>query len=615
MLRASSSGLRLPQATRLAISRCRLCKYYRRFSGMKTGLGLVVQPRPANALTNQPHALAKLLLRLDGPTKRQASTDASREEDTGEESSETVNVQSRDIVPHAHVGPQDAPPSTPTGQAPNADLQDPLERFKESELNEPYAAAKIKGILKHSENAFDFWGRTSVPIQDQPTRARKELQRGRLLKRLSDAKTLDDAWDAYLDRRSIPDPPPMSLSYLHRLAALIASVSPRTRARFLQLYSVFSSIERAGGTPFLWERNALMDFAVPDNSDDDNRPDTTQQQHGAEIQPDVYSHTTLLNIAGRTKESGAMRHARKLFRLSQIVPNRITHLVMLRYFTSLNDSKAIRHTMSLLLDLNITLDIAAINAIIWAFAKTGRLELAWNIYRVLRCHLMPEEGTAEEDGEDIHVINARLLQNRMSIPRGMVPDHVTYHIIIQACVYHGDAVRALQTFIDMLSTTIRRPSVHDEEPRTFPPTMTAYRAFFHGFALHGPSPTAPDSIAPFVTKGDWNLQNLELIFENFLELPDGMPSHRTVWWIIVAFVRTSNADVDKLRSMWSRLENRFPGHWGGRVWEFKEIIDPQNLVGRDVQRVRLLHLLFNYNRTARSLGFPELSSFNILKKP
>ncbi|KZT27035.1 hypothetical protein NEOLEDRAFT_1061770 [Neolentinus lepideus HHB14362 ss-1] len=422
----------------------------------------------------------------------------------------------------------------------------------------------------------------------------------------------------------------MSVSYLHRLAQLIASVKPRTRTEFLRLYSVISSIKKAGRKVYLWEHNALMDSAGrgarktqyadyqrslaifndlvavhnDGGGDDGPRAASNKGGHAAKITPDVYSYTTLLNIAARSKDPRVLRHAFKLFRQSKIAPNRVTHLVLLRYFTHKNDSEAIRHTMLLLQEQHIPLDIAALNAIIWAFARNGRLEIAWNIYRVLRHHLMPEEGTGADEvegEEDINVVNAQLVHSRLSIPDNMAPDYITYHVMIQAFAYHGNVAKALQVFVDMLSTPIEEPTHPNEVPETFPPTMTAYRAFFHGFARHGRAPSAPNGESPrvvaqrepFVSETGWNWHNLELIFENFLELPDDVRlSDRTVWWIIVAFIKTSGANISELRNMWSRLEERYPGYWSERVRKFQAIITQRTMKKRD-SRQALLDLIRN----------------------
>jgi len=68
----------------------------------------------------------------------------------------------------------------------------------------------------------------------------------------------------------------------------------------------------------------------------------------------------------------------------------------------------------------------------------------------------------------------------------------------------------------------------------------------------------------------WHLSSL---FKSFMELPvEPRPSERTIYWILVAFAKTTGNDKGKLRKVWVQLEKKFGGGWGGRLQRFKQKI-------------------------------------------
>lgn len=624
MLRASSLGLRLP------FSRCRSLERRDCLCGAQTQTwtSLAVRRGAADVCAVQNRPRLELPPHLD---RRDIEGKVAVRRSGGENGRDDTQAVSPPHSPRASAIPDGTDPSTHGSSAVSDRVVLNLdEAFKESDMNDARVASKRKGLTHHAENALDFWDRTSVPIQSprpRRVRHRADALRDKHLDTLARTNSVAEAWAAYSNYRTLSmlefapgEEPQIPFAHLHRLARLITSVKPRTRNEFLQLYSVINTLRKTGGTVHLWEWNALMDCAgkgsrktqfadyqrslsvlndilasqrAPGASGRGDDNGASESSKGKGLAPDVYTYTTLLNIAGRTLDSNAVRHALSLFRASKIPPNRITHLVLLRYFTHKNDSVAIRQTMSHMKEQDTPLDIAAVNAFIWAFARNGRLELAWNVYRVLRYHLQPKEGSGSEgfDDEEIMAVKENFAGDGLAIPDDMVPDHVTYHTLIQAFAYRGDVIRSLQVFVDMLSSPLDGSRRSDTDPPTFTPTLAAYRAIFYGFARYGRPSVASTGLIPVISQqepGDpfesdspsgiaWSPENLDLVFRNFLDLPgDVHPSDRMVWWIIVAFIKTSDADVVRLRDVWSRLQGRYPGHWSERIRRFEAIISHSN---------------------------------------
>jgi len=194
------------------------------------------------------------------------------------------------------------------------------------------------------------------------------------------------------------------------------------------------------------------------------------------------------------------------------------------------------------------------NAVLWAFAYNGRLDVARAMYRVVCARREEEEEREheEERREEEEELEATLAEREMVlIAHDVVPDAATYHILIQAYAYHGDLRGCLEMLADMLSASVT-------EKR-----LTAFRAIFLGFARHGTTTTKPNanSARP---PSEWTLQTLDALFVRFLELelsPDTRPRENTLFWLVSAFARTSGNDADVVRGVFERVEGRF-----GYVW-------------------------------------------------
>jgi pentatricopeptide repeat protein len=206
------------------------------------------------------------------------------------------------------------------------------------------------------------------------------------------------------------------------------------------------------------------------------------------------------------------------------------------------------------------------------------MDVAEAIYRLLRNNVVPEDPDPSEDGIEA---TARFLEESENIvvPPRMVPDKVTYTILIQCCAYQGDLTRTLQIFIDMLSSPdpVAIWRGEDGSSARFVPVLPIYRAIFLGFYRHGADPRRPASATnsrQFSTnKTPWNADNLYAVYKSFLQLPrDQKPGDRVIYWLIMAFAKSTGYDTGKLRKVWKRLEKRFGNNWGLRLQRVRKSI-------------------------------------------
>jgi len=396
---------------------------------------------------------------------------------------------------------------------------------------------------------------------------------------------------------------------MHHLCQIFASHRPRTRTLFLRLHSVLVAIRQGGGKITLREWNALIDCAGKGlrrttAADYENSfsyfqdmtlgliPGTTlarrthgeavddEECHTSPVEPDIYTYTTLLNIAARTRDSRSFRHASSLLESSGLRPNRITHLALVKYFAATNQLAGVRSTLLKMEHQNLDVGIDGINALLMAYAHNHRLDVVRMIYRLLRHNVLPELG---ENAEELARL-ARQLQREelVLVPPGMVPDEITYTTAIQIMSYHGDLEATLSAFVDMISTpnTDKRgrsggiQDSREEEPPPYQATFAVFRAVFLGFSRHGvhtplkgcasvPHARLPGSEGDPPQQPGWTLNYLETMFNAFVDMSDSQANRSVAYWIMVAFKKASGNDKDLLRRVLTRMEERFPGLVGG----------------------------------------------------
>lgn len=441
-------------------------------------------------------------------------------------------------------------------------------------------------------------------------------EHSRLLHIIATTQSSEDAWDAYRTLSTFAVDPAANkhhvipIAHFHRLARLLGSTKPKTRTLFLRLLTVLASLKRAGGNIQTWEWNALIDCAGkgwrktrpqdfkasldvyedmvsqgPPEGDEHDHNMTDQENSTAVAKPDIITYTTLLYIACRTLMPATVRQAGSLLRLSGNSPNLVTHLSMLRYYTRTSQLSGVRATIMRLREQGFVMGIDGINACMTAFMFNSQMDIATTIYRVLRHHVVPEHDVGEHDIDA--AIRYLDVAEDIVIGETLIPDRVTYTIIIQGLAYQGDLIQALQVFSHMLSSPDIEPFaplVPNEDgelvPNRYPTTLPVFRALFLGFARHAQVPVAKKEKKELSTRlkalanppSSWTLTNLEFIFKSFLELPaDTRPSERTIYWILVGFAKTSGRDVHKMQKVWSLLVEHFGGGWGGRLETCRKI--------------------------------------------
>lgn len=483
----------------------------------------------------------------------------------------------------------------------------------------PWGRQSVKPLRAHSKNGDAQHRQVVIPSPEDELGDTERVYLN-MLHVLGTTCSAEEGWKAYgvlsrlQQRYDITEgdketTPIIPFAYLHRLARVIAQNTPKTRGRFLWLLSVLTTIQNYGGVIHLHEWNALIDHAgkgwrktrpedfynslsiyydmiygrppgsrFSDASFDDilsPHPEDDPLYHQPSlpaVEPDIYTYTTLINIAARTGHPSILHRATTLLKQAKIPPNRITHLSLLKYFTSQKQYSGVRSTLIKMREQNLELGVDGLNACMLAYSRNNRVDVAMMIYRLLRHNIAPEEHD-EIDG----IVS---VQEQLSEQEGIVvspnwrPNEVTFTLVIQTMAYHGNLLAALSVFIDMLSTpNVERgaPLALDEngdlQPVPYPPTIHAFRAILLGYSRHGVGPSSNSNMRTGFDKNrddlEWNLENLKAIFEKFLELPpDTKLSESTIFWTLNSFSRTSGHDLELLRTVWQRMEDRF-GLFGG----------------------------------------------------
>jgi Pentatricopeptide repeat domain len=484
-------------------------------------------------------------------------------------SSKMVDVDSNTVIgePDRRFGPSPSPF---------------LEQQPGSELATPHTSAELPSAPEVSNSP-------SVDHSQDPS------MRPKLIHILAKTKSASEAWEVYCALLAIPrgqqdEKPHIPFLLLHRLCRLLIRTRPRTRALFLRLLSVLKTVHATGGMIHLHEWNALIHCAGngwrkvrPEDFDlamgiytdmiSQKAPGTTSS--GAEpssgetrvpkdaVKPDIFTYTTLLAVAIRTDYAPAIQHAISLMKSSGIAPNRITHLSLLRLFTSTKHLAGVYSTLVKMKEQGFHLGVDGINACMWAFGHNDRLDLVHMIYRVLRHHVIAE---SDGDENDIRATIEYLSSSHgIDIPDNLVPDAITYVTTVQILAFHGHLVPALDVFTDMLSSglpAVERQLHPNNNDSSRSPLVAIFRALFLAFARHSKYTSQGHVKSVAAPTTSWTIENLDALFQSFLALPGSIRQNRgIIYWILVAFEKTN--DVDKLRQVWLQLEERFPPPWAG----------------------------------------------------
>lgn len=482
----------------------------------------------------------------------------------------------------------------------------------------PWSRKAVRHLRANSTNGYGRRRQVVIPSPEEEIEHADHVYQD-MLYVLATTSSAEDGWKAYGvlsrlqqqydtaegDNETAPIIP---FAHLHRLARVLSSNTPKTRTQFLRLLSVLTTIQNYGGVIHLHEWNALIDHAGkglrktrpedfnnslsifydmiynrppgsrfsdagfddifnPSHPFDDHQPATPA------VEPDIHTFTTLIDIAARTNHPPLLDRATMLLKQAKLPPNRITHLSLLKYFTAKKQLSGVRSTVLKMKEQNLELGVDGLNACMWAYGHNHRVDVVMMIYRLLRHNVVPEE---YDEHDSIASVQEQLrLEEGIEIAPNWRPNEVTFTLMIQTMAYHGNFLAALSVFIDMLSSpNVEQgaPLVLDEngdlQPTLYLPSVHTFRAILLGFSRHGVGPKVISRNSPHTStnrgKLDWNLENLQNIFEKFLELPpDTKISESTIFWTLNSFSRTSDHDVEILRTVWQQMENRFGRFKGG----------------------------------------------------
>jgi pentatricopeptide repeat protein len=495
-----------------------------------------------------------------------------------------------------------------------------------SKITPPTSAPRWEDTFPQNLSEIDVSEESQSPMLVAPISATfpHDQERGRLLNVIGETQSFDKAWDAYRAFSSYPlaEDPVLNTypsRHLHRLVSLLATVKPRTQKVYLSLVSIISTLRASGHLVYTWEWNFLMDASAkgwrktrfedykaslqvfndmlayqkqvresicPPQNVRANSHEGSIPIHD-NLAPDVYSYTTLISHAARTLSPQALEHARSLLDSAGIIPNRVTLLAQLHLHTYHNQMYGFRRTVAEIRDRGFTLDIYGVNSIIWAFARNEHLQVAEAIYRVLRNNANPDEAGESmfegvDEGIDAMVKFLDEVEN-IVIPPKVVPNGITYTILIQSYAYQGDLTRSLQVLAEMLSSPdpVATWKGGVGSMARFPPVMQIFRALFLGFYRHGVGPvgSAAHRCGHRRSRGnnepglEWNLDNLYTIYKGFLEQPaHRKPEDTVVYWLIKAFEKCGGGDYWRMREVWTTLESRWGKQWGSRLRRVRKTI-------------------------------------------
>ncbi|KAG6879500.1 hypothetical protein C0992_001996 [Termitomyces sp. T32_za158] len=415
----------------------------------------------------------------------------------------------------------------------------------------------------------------SVPPLPHPLYKNEQVRRSWFT--LHETTSADEAWSAYttLNECNVP----VRLAALHRIVRLVARNRPRASTEYTRLLEIVKRIRSAGGKVYLHEWNTVMDAAGRGwrkttvrhyemalsffrDMTKGRAPGTTlaldvgssiveDEVLTESVEPDIYTYTTLLGIAARTQDQRCLRHAKSLLERSGIPPNRFTHLALIPYFSATSQPGAVRSTLLMLERERMELGLDGINALLWAYSKSRRLDIVTMIYRLLKHNLTPDLSDVEEETRRLEEYRSQLRTEEFIVVLDtLVPNEVTYITLIQIMAYHGHLSSALTIFADMLGApnTERGASLSRDadgvlKPSLYQPTAAIFRALFLGFSRHA-KPRKDGSGARLQdadSANEWTLSSLQQVFDLFMSMPSTMQAGPSaVYWLIVAFQHTSN---------------------------------------------------------------------------
>lgn len=458
-----------------------------------------------------------------------------------------------------------------------------IERVAQDRLPVPPTPARLA-----SSNPF----RTSAPT-DLPSLDPHVIHDPDLLEAIiAHTPSPNQAWNAFTRCRSLYHSPAPEL--LARLSALLTSARPRSRTVFLRLQQVLTAIRDAGGTLYTWQWNALLHAAgdtqrrvrtldylasvrvlrewreyaseleeaqFPDLLSASHHDELTTSGKGAPIpEPTIRTYTMLLSIATRTRLPRLVTHALQLMRESSLAQDRLARLAVLPFYIRGRKIGRVRAIIREFAEAGEDVGVDGVTAYIWALGRMGYVNEVEEVYATLKENVHCAQRVQGQETEG----GARLLFGDLLVFPKSVPNVVTYVSIVQILAFRGHLRRALEVYRDMLA---HRQELQDTEPELEPlPTHAIFRALFLGFVRHARSPASESATLPPETQEhpeetpypiDWNLSTLSTLFSNFCALTEDPPNGRMVHWILRSFMKSSDGDVEVIKTVWRTLEMTF----------------------------------------------------------
>lgn len=401
----------------------------------------------------------------------------------------------------------------------------------------------------------------------------------------------DQAWNAFTHCQSLHHSPAPKL--LARLSALLVSARPRSRTVFLRLQQVLTAIRDAGGTLYTWQWNALLHAAGDTQRrvrslnylasvrvlrewreyaaeleeaqlHDPHHDELTTSGKGASTpEPTIRTYTTLLSIATRTRLPKLVAHALQLMRESSLTQDRLARLAVLPFYIYKRKFGPVRAIIRDFAEAGTDVGVDGVTAYIWALGRMGYVNEVEEVYATLKENVRCTQGGQGAQGQEMDG-GARLLFGDLLVFPEVVPNAVTYVSVVQILAFRGQLRRALEVYRDMLA---HWQVLQDTEPEVEPlPTYAIFRALFLGFVRHARASASESLALPPETQGhpkqapdtvDWNLSTLCTLFSNFCALTEDPPNARMVYWILRSFMKTSDGNVEVIKTVWRTLEMTF----------------------------------------------------------
>ncbi|KAG8909563.1 hypothetical protein FRC01_006858, partial [Tulasnella sp. 417] len=326
---------------------------------------------------------------------------------------------------------------------------------------------------------------------------------------------------------------------IHSLFALLAGARPQTRLHYIRMKELAEVLRRRGhGSLREWEWNALVNAAgrgFRKTTAEDYRAATgvleeweaemrllkeTGHQSAAaggaggsdlgELAPSTKTYNILISIAARTGSRTLYQDALRRLERFTGPPDAVTYLARITHYRKNGQLDQIPPLLEKMTTNGWPLQTDGANAVIWAYASNGQLEIARQIYDTMIAAL-PIPSSAQHPppsgSQDRLVFPSNPILSNPSISKSFLdihPDHRTYIMMLQAYAQAGQLAPALDILQDYLTAI----SAADDSRTSLPKTVrvragdkqltAAFRGLFLGFVKHGNATTQPLSKRAFV---------------------------------------------------------------------------------------------------------------------